>query len=130
MPNKTEKMLREQDAAMSKGDMDGFWAPFADDVIAHIGGRSKLAGDVKGKAELQAKFGEFMAALGDNPEIQTHDIVANDEHGIVLQSYRGTKKGKSAEIRGVAVFHFDGGEISEAWFFDEDPYAADPFYDL
>jgi ketosteroid isomerase-like protein len=130
MASKHEKVLRDQDAAMAKGDMDGFWAPFADDVIAHIGGRSKLAGDVKGKAEMQAKFGEFMAALGDNPELLTHDIVANDEHGVIIQSFRGTKKGKSFEARGVAIMHFSGDKISEAWFFDEDPYTSDPFYDL
>jgi ketosteroid isomerase-like protein len=129
MASKNEKILRDQDAAMAKGDMDGFWAPFDDDVVAHIGGRSKLGGDVKGKAEMQAKFGEFMAALGDNPELLTHDILANDEHGVVIQSFRGTKKGKSFEARGVALFHFSDGKISEAWFFDEDPYTADPFYD-
>jgi hypothetical protein len=25
--------------------------------------------------------------------------------------------------------HFRDGKISEAWFFDEHPYASDPFYD-
>jgi ketosteroid isomerase-like protein len=130
MAHKNEKLLRDQDAAMAKGDMNAFWAAFADDVIGHIGGRSKLAGDTKGRAELQAKFGEFMAALGDNPELLTHDIMATDEHGIVLQSFRGTKKGKSFESRGIAIMHFNGGKISEAWFIDEDPYASDAFYDL
>ncbi len=127
--HKHEKILRDQDAAMSKGDMAGFWAPFADDVIAHIGGRSKLAGDLKGVGELQATFATFMGALGDGAELETHDILANDTHGVVIQSFRGKKGGKSLDARGVALFHFTGDKISEAWFFDEDPYTADPFYD-
>jgi len=129
MAHKHEKMLRDSDAAMQKGDMEAFWAPFADDCIAHIGGRSKLAGDVKGKAELRQRFGEFMTALGDSPAVETHDILANDEHAVVMQSFRGSKKGKSLEVRGVAIFHFTNGKVSEAWFFDEDPYTSDPFYD-
>lgn len=129
MANKNEKLLRDQDAALARGDMDAFWAPFSEDVLVHIGGRSTLAGEVKGLAEMQAKFGQFMAALGDNQEIVTHDIVANDTHGIVLQSFRGTKKGKTLDTNGVSIFHIAGGKITEAWLFDEDPYTADAFYD-
>jgi hypothetical protein len=129
VPNKNEKILRDQDAAMETGDMDKFWAPFADDVLVHVGGRSKLGGEVKGKEGLRARFNEFMTALGENPQFETHDILANDTHGVLMQTFRGTKKNKSAEIRGVSIFHFDKGKISEAWFIDEDPYEADPFYD-
>lgn len=129
MAHKNEKLLRDQDAALEKGNMEGFWAPIADDVVVHIGGRSKIAGDLKGKAELQDRFNQFMAALGENPELQTHDILANDTHGVVLQSFRGTKNGKTAEIRGVSIYHFGNGKITEAWFIDEDAYEADKFYD-
>lgn len=129
MANKTEKILRDQDAALAKGDMEAFWAPFSEDVLVHIGGRSKLAGEVKGLSEFQAKFGQFYAALGDNPEIVTHDILANNEHGVVLQSYRGQKKGKTLQTNGVGIFHFTGDKITECFFFDEDPYTADAFYD-
>jgi len=124
-----EKLLRDSDEAVSRGDFEAFFAPFADDVVVHIGGRSKLAGDVRGKAELQKRYGEFMEALGENPDAVTHDILANDEHGVILQTYRGTKDGKTVEFRGVGVVHFRDGKISEAWFFDEHPYASDPFYD-
>ena len=124
-----EKLLRDSDEAASRGDVEAFFAPFADDVVAHIGGRSKLAGEVRGKAELQQRYGEFMESLGENPEAVTHDVLANDEHGVVLQIYRGTKAGKTVELRGIGVVHFRDGKISEAWFFDEDPYTSDPFYD-
>jgi uncharacterized protein len=129
MAHKNEKALRDSDAALQKGDVDKGFAVFADDVVAHIGGRSKLAGDVKGKAELTARFGEFMAAMGDNPEMETHDVLANDEHGVVIQSFRGTKQGRTQEFRGVGIFNLTGGKVTEAWFIDEDPYNADTFYD-
>lgn len=124
-----EKLLRDSDEAGQRGDMEGFWAPFADDVVVHLGGRSKLAGEVRGKAELQERYGQFMAALGEDPGFVTHDILANDEHGVLLQVYRGTKQGLTTEVRGVGICHFRDGKVSEAWFFDEDPYTSDPFYD-
>jgi ketosteroid isomerase-like protein len=130
MPSKNEKILRDADKAMEKGDIDGFFAPFADDVVVHIGGRSKLAGVVKGRLELKEKFNQFMAAMGDNPEMETHDILANATHGVVMQSFRGTKNGNRSEFKGVGIFHFDkNGKVTEAWFIDEDPYEADKFYD-
>jgi hypothetical protein len=129
MAHKNEKIMRDADEAMDKGDIDGFFAPFADDVVVHIGGRSKLAGDVKGKEELRAKFNQFMGSMGENPEIVTHDILANDTHGVMMQEFRGTKKGQRQTFKGVGIFHFSNGKINEAWFIDEDPYEADKFYD-
>ena len=85
--------------------------------------------EVRGKAELQQRYTEFFESLGENPEFETHDILANDEHGVLLQFYRGTKEGKTLEARSVGIVHFRDGKISEAWFFDDDPYTADPFYD-
>ena len=129
MANKNEQILRELDEALSANDIEKAFSYFADDVVAHIGGRSKLAGDVKGRDELTAKFGQFMQAMGENPELETHDIVAGDTHGFQLQTFRGTRGGQSIELNGVGVFHFTNGKISEAWFIDEDPYKADAWYD-
>jgi ketosteroid isomerase-like protein len=130
MAHPNEKMLRDADEASQRGDFEAFFAPFADDVIAHVGGRSKLAGELKGKKALQETFQKFLVALGGDAEMETHDILANDKHGVMMQTYRGTKKGKSIEARGIAIANFDGGKISEVWFFDEDPYTSDPFYDM
>jgi ketosteroid isomerase-like protein len=124
-----EKLLRDSDEAADRGDIEGFLAPFSEDVVVHIGGRSKLAGDLHGKEQLGQRFQVFLESLGEDPELETHDILANDEHGVMLQIYRGTKGGNRVEVRGIGIVHFRDGKISEAWFIDEDPYTADPFYD-
>jgi|ERR1051326_6641117 len=129
MAHPNEDLLRKLDAALTGGDIEKAFSFFADDVVAHIGGRSKIAGDAKGREELMAKFGQFMQALGDNPVLETHDIVAGDTHGFQLQTFSGSRGGKSITLNGVGIFHFDNGKISEAWFIDEDPYKADPWYD-
>ena len=129
MAHPNEELLRKMDAALDSGDMDMAFSYFADDCIAHVGGRSALAGDYKGGDELKMTFGRFMQAMGEDPELETHDIVANDTHGFMLQTFKGKRGDKSITLNGLAVFHFANGKISEAWFVDEDPYAADAWYD-
>lgn len=129
MAHPNEEALRAADAATSEGNPQPMFDMFTDDAIIHIGGRSKMAGDYKGKAALMETFAKFMQALGDNPVMESHEILANDTHGVVLQSARASRGGKSIEIQAMGVFHFSGGKITEAWFHDLDPYTADRWYD-
>jgi hypothetical protein len=129
MAHPNEELLWRVDAEMAKGNPQAMFDLFADDAIVHVGGRSKLAGDYKGKGEIQQSFGLFMQALGDNPLMESHDILANDKHGIVMQTASGQRGGKKIEIKGLGIMHFSRGKIDEAWFIDEDPYTADAWYD-
>lgn len=129
MTNKYEQLLREQDKALEAGDVEKTFSYFADDVVAHIGGKSKISGDVKGRDQLIKTFEMFMKALGPNGKMETHDIIANDKHGVVLQSFVTEHNGERVTLGAVAIFHFSGDKISEAWFFDQDPYTADAIYD-
>lgn len=129
MAHPNEEALRASDAAISQGNPQPMFDLFADDAIVHIGGRNKMSGDYKGKAALMEMFGTFMQSLGENPVLESHEILANDTHGIQLNTARASRGGKSIEIQGVGIFHFNGGKISEAWFHDMDPYTADPWYD-
>lgn len=128
MAHPNEEMLRVQDEALAKGDVDTFWSLVTDDVLLHVAGRSSLAGDHKGKEAVQEVFGRYMASLGENPELNTHDILANDEHGVVMYETRVIKDGQSVSIRTVNIAHFRDGKVSELWTMDEDPFTADPIY--
>lgn len=122
-------LLTGLDEAFNAGDFDAVLSFLADDFTIHIAGRSKMAGDHTGKEMFAGLIGQYIEALGPDPEMETHAILADDEHGIMLQRVRATKQGHSADIRTVNIFHFDDGKISEMWSWDEDPYLADAFYD-
>jgi ketosteroid isomerase-like protein len=129
MAHKNEELMRGADEALAKGDPSKMFGLFADDAVVHIGGRSKLAGDYKGIDQIQESFMKFMQAAGGAPEFDTHDILANDTHGVILQTLRATRGGERVEIPGLAIMNFTNGKVTEAWFNDLDPYSADPFYD-
>ena len=128
MAHPNAELLRTMDEAVAKGDVDSMLSVLTDDVVVHIGGRSKLAAEAKGKQELLENYGKFMQAVGD-AQFDTHAILADDEHGIILQKLTSTRDGTPVEIPGIGIFHFSGGKISEIWFADLDPYTADAFYD-
>jgi uncharacterized protein len=129
MAHPNEETLRRSDEAQAKGDVQGMMDMFADDVVVHIGGRSTMAGDYKGKDQLIESYGRFMQSLGESAVMETHDILANDTHGILLQSFTTESGGQRVKINAVGILHFTNGKVSEAWFIDEDPYTADPIYD-
>ena len=129
MAHPNEETLRRSVAAQERGDIPAMIEMFAPDVVVHIGGRGPFAGDRKGTDELINSYGQFMQSLGEITKMETHDVLANDTHGIMLQTIEATRGGDRISINGFAVMHFNkDGKVSEAWFIDEDPYAADPWY--
>ncbi len=129
MAHPNVELIRRGDEALERGDLDAFWADVHDDIVVHVAGNSSLAGDTSGKQNVQDLFGRYMGALGENPQIETHAIVADDEHAVQLQNVRAEKNGRSIDIQTVNIMHFKDGKISEFWTVDMDQAAADDFYD-
>ena len=124
MPHPNAEILREIDEAQEKGDLVAFFSHYTDDVQSHIRGNSKLAGDYKGKDQLQALFGRFMEAVGAYG-FENHAYLADDEHGIILQRSKSERGGKTLELEEVFVMHFREGKVSEMWYVPVDQAAFD-----
>lgn len=45
MEHPNAAILRRADEAMERGDIEGFFSYYTDDVVVHVAGRSQLAGD-------------------------------------------------------------------------------------
>jgi hypothetical protein len=75
--------VRNIDQAMESGDLEKFFSYSPEDVATHIGGRSKLVGDYKGRDQLQDTFERFMEAVGPDYSFENHAYLADDEHGVV-----------------------------------------------
>ena len=63
-------------------------------------------------------------------EGETHDVVANDDHTVVLGTAVVTApSGKSVEYNFVNIFHISDGKITEAWGMAENDAETDPIWD-
>ena len=121
-----EQVLRDIDAAQVSGDIEGFMGHFADDIIAHMPGRSSLAGTYKGKAEFADVFQRFMER---SPEysFEPHAYFADHEHGVTLQRSHYGRGDQTLDTNDTFVCHFRGGKVAEMWLSTDDPYGVDEF---
>jgi uncharacterized protein len=123
-------LVREGFQAFEKGDVQWMDAHLADDVIWHVGGNSKWAGSYEGKAKVLDFFARQTQALGGAPALDIHDVLATDDHVVVLGTASATAPGgSSAEWKYVQVFHIRNGKAAEVWGLAENDAAVDPFLD-
>jgi ketosteroid isomerase-like protein len=103
---------------------------FADDVVWHNHGRNPLSGDFAGKQVVFAMMGQMLEMNEGAGEYEVHDIVANNDHAVVLLRARTSRpvRDKSLDVKEVHVYHMRDGKIAEAWVFSEDQRINDEFW--
>ena len=123
------QLARRGYEAFGKGDMATISELMAEDVVWHVGGKSSLSGDYKGKDAVFGFFGKLMELSEGSFKLEVHDILANDEHSVILVRQTAQKGGKKLDSKAVHVTHPDSaGRVTEFWAFDEDQAAMDEFF--
>jgi ketosteroid isomerase-like protein len=127
MAHPNEEIARSATEALSKRDMETFFGLQADDVVLHFPGRGPMAGDYEGREGMARLFQQQAQMLDAPPEIEIHDVLASDDHAVVLNRVRATKGGQTSEQQQVVVMHIEGGKITETWLQFSDQQALDEF---
>lgn len=72
----------------------------------------------------------FSTTGGLTPDVDVHDILADDEHTVALITARMSKPdGESVTYRAVEVVHFEDGKLTERWaFMDAVPDDVQAFF--
>lgn len=110
---------RKSYADFDAGNIQAIDASIADDAVWHVTGKSKYAGDYRGKQAVFELFGRFFQD-GVMQKHDIHDILASDQHVVVLATVTISHKGQSMVANCVDVIHENGhGQTSEWWRFTE-----------
>lgn len=123
-----EKLLRDEYAAMARGDGKVLAEVLAPDALWTIPGHSPLAGTYTGLREIFSFWKRVADLAPGGLRLEVQDVLANDERGVLFVVGRGSRLGRSIEERGVHVFRFEQGRAKEARFFYEDQGAYDAFW--
>jgi uncharacterized protein len=119
------EIARKGYAAFNQGDIEAAMATISDDIVWHGGLRGPLAGDYKGKAAVLDFFMKFGQLTEGSYKAEIHDVLANDEHSVVIGVGKATRNGKTREDKFVDVIHADAdGKAKEFWRFFEDQIGA------
>jgi hypothetical protein len=115
-------LARQMMDAFNRGDPQAIGAFVADDVVWHeIGSTEPL----RGKAALATRApGETDYQI----TAKLHDVVANDDHTIVLVEATATRAGKTLTYRTAEIYHLRNGKIAERWAFSDDTAAITAFF--
>jgi ketosteroid isomerase-like protein len=127
MAHPNEELVRKGYEAFNTGDMDTIRETFDPNIVWHIGGRSDLAGDYKGVDEVLGFFGKIIGMFDAPPQLELHDVLANDEHAVALIKSTSKKGGKSRTSEAVHLFHVKDGKATEFWDHPLDMYGDDEF---
>ena len=102
---------------------------FASDIQWHQGGRNQTSGDYKGVDAVLGLFQKFFQLTDGTFKVAVHDLVAGDEHTVVLGTLSGQRSGRTvANGNYCQVFHMRDSRIAECWVTPVDPYGLDEFF--
>ena len=123
------ELIRKLYEAFDKADLETIQNSIAEDAVLELAGQGKLSGAYKGKDESLGLLGEFISRTEGTFKAEIHDILANDEHVVVLSNVTATKGDRSISERGVEVFHVADGKVKEAYFTGMDVVELNEFLD-
>ena len=115
-PSTAQKIDRMRDAyrGFEGGALEIFLNIIRDDAVWH----SQLTGtDLTGKAAIRGALERLLAAA-DEYKVEVHDILANEDHMIVLEVHNARFKNGEAlhDSVSAAVYHLDDrGLVREVW---------------
>jgi ketosteroid isomerase-like protein len=122
-----EAAIRRYCDAWKSGDLAALVDCYHDDLVLHYFGRSPLAGDHRGKPaalSVLARVGQ----LTGRRLLEIHDVLASDEHAVLLARERFERDGRELELNRVFVYHVRDGKLVEGWVYDEDQRVVDEFW--
>lgn len=108
---------RASNDPMSMADM------LDDDIVWHEIGRDE---PIRGKQALMERFAGMPE--GGEIKVDTHDVVANDEHTIQLVTATATLSGKQLVYRTAEIYHMRDGKVTERWAFSDDTERINEFF--
>jgi ketosteroid isomerase-like protein len=120
-----EELLRREYEARAGGDDRALAEVFADDVVWHVPGHNAIAGEYRGLRRAMNYVTRRRELAEGTFEITVQDVLANDQHGLVIATGRATRGGTAHQWRAHGLYRFRDGRIAECWVLPENQYEFD-----
>ena len=122
------EMARKGYQAFNEQHLDEAMETIHDEILWHAGGGGPLAGEYRGKQAVMEFFMKFGQLTEGTSEFDVHDILASEDHTVVIGTATATRHGRTHTTRFVDIVHpGPDGRAKEFWRFVEDQAADDEF---
>lgn len=116
-------------AAWERGDPEGAWEFYADDVVMRLPGRGTLAGAHAGRDAVIAAIRALLARTGDaSVEVEVLDRLESPDRVALVLREAVTRGDERLELRRVNVYRVRGDKIVDIDIFEADQYGVDEFF--
>lgn len=115
-------VIRSAYEAMGKGDMAAV-AALLDDDITWYESTAGLEGVYRGRDQVLAFMGQVFQQAGMQMSISIHDILASDDHAVILHESTLTVGDRTHTGQYADVYHLRDGKITAHWHLAVDPKA-------
>jgi ketosteroid isomerase-like protein len=107
--------VREALDAQAREEIEPLAQLLAPDVVWHVPGVHRFAGEFRGRQEVLDLMLRQAEAAVRTAFDEIHAVVGDDEHVVALIRATLRAPGGSVPMRSVLVFHFAGERIEEFW---------------
>lgn len=116
-------------AAWERGDPEGAWMFYADDIVMHLPGRGSLAGDQRGRSAVIAAIQALLARTSDSSvEVEVLDQLASGDRVAMLVREAVVRGEARLELRRVNVYRVEEGKIVDIDIYEAHQYEVDEFF--
>jgi ketosteroid isomerase-like protein len=123
------EVMHRYTAAALAGDWESAYGCFAEDIVAHVPGRSARAGVLQGRDAAIAYIEAAKAhSRGADVQLELLDTLASEERVLLLVCERFTRPEGVVEIGRANVYTVRDGAIAEIWIFEADQYLVDELF--
>ena len=113
MAHPDEALARDGFAAFARGDMEAVGQFLAEDTRWHFPGQNPLSGDYEGLAEVLAVFGKIFEPSGGTFQSELHDVLASDDHIVMLVTDRAERLGRALHDNVAQVLDIRDGKMTD-----------------
>jgi ketosteroid isomerase-like protein len=113
-------VIRSAYEAMSRADMAAFTALLDDDIVWYESTEG-IEGVYRGRDEVLAFLGQVFGQAGMQMSVAVHDILASDDHGVILHESTISFGDRSHTGQYADIYHVRGGKLTAHWHLAVDP---------
>ncbi len=119
--------MRSAYEALAKGD-PSFADAFDDNIVWHES-TAGFEGVYHGRDQVMALFGKLIEQTGVQiTGIAIHDVLATDDHAVILHEDTLTKQGRTYVAKYADVYNMRNGKATEHWHLAVDPKGDAEFF--
>lgn len=126
--HRNETVIRRHLDALAAGNVEAALEDYADDGTIRYPGHNRLTGEHRGRAAVRDFLGLALQLTDGTFRPTVHDILANDEHAVLLVACEATRDGRRYEWIAADVYHVADDRITDHWVLEGAQHVVDEVF--